>query len=140
MGANLIFLASDSVGVNWRHFGDTMWRSFRGRAERDYSQRGVPFDNTLARTSASQLPALFRRATRLAHRDVDAVGSAIVAGLPVDRLGGAARRVRIRESNPHLSFGAGGRHRGGLLQQAQRRDLDTNLRDGPGIPAGSADN
>src|SRR5260370_4108653 len=135
MGANLIFLASDSVGVNWRHFGDTMWRSFRGRAERDYSQRGVPFDHTLARTSASQLPALFRRATRLAHRDVDAVGSAIVAGLPADRLGGAARRVRIREPNPHLSFCARGWPCGGLFQQAQEPGLDAKLRRGPGHPA-----
>src|SRR2546428_12766631 len=105
MRANLILLARASVCVNWRHFGDTMGRSFGGRAERDHSQRGVPFDHTLARTSAQQLPALFRRATRLAHRDVDAVGSAIVAGLPADRFGGGALRVSILGSNLHLFLG-----------------------------------
>src|SRR5260370_32085817 len=33
MGANLMLLARASVCVNWRHFGDTMGRSFGGRAE-----------------------------------------------------------------------------------------------------------
>ena len=58
------------------------------------------------RPAAPQLPALLRRAERVAGRDVDHAGRDQLAGLPPDRLGAAARGGRLLRADSDAAAGA----------------------------------
>ena len=62
------------------------------------------------RLPASQLSALLRRPAHLADRHLDAVGRRVVAGLPPDRLVGAARRHLVRHAQSRSSCSRHRRH------------------------------
>src|SRR5260370_16583650 len=77
--------------------------------------------HALPRLAAPQLPAFFRRTAYFAHRHVDAIHGAALAGVQADELRGAAGRFWFCQSSPHFVFGLAGRICRGPLPPASRR-------------------
>src|SRR6266852_3163020 len=95
--------------------------------------------HALPRLAAPQLPAFFRRTAYFAHRHVDAIHGAALAGVQADELRGAAGRFWFCQSSPHFFFGLAGRICRGPLQPASRRDCHPDGGDAPGLYSCGAD-
>src|SRR5260370_35635115 len=95
--------------------------------------------HALPRLAAPQLPALFRRTAYFAHRNVDAIHGAALAGVQADELRGAAGRFWFCQSSPHFVFGLAGRICRGPLQTASRRVCLTYFGDAPCLYSCAAD-
>src|SRR5581483_8713079 len=91
-----------------------------------------------SRTSPSQLPAVCRRANRLAGRHMDAKGSRIVAGLPVDALRASARHRVVLHPASSFCFGTARRFGIGQVFSTQAGSFDTIPFDAPGLDVGGA--